>query len=549
MSTRSIHSTCWKLWQVAALPCVVAIPVAPRTVQDGEAYILPTILLCALLLVLLASLAVKHIYMKHRRIKTIHSSSLAHYPSGLFRPSASLPSLCSASKKSVKANNALACQSVIIGCLGDPDWESRIKSRVDEQIWMQQQSSLGRSLRVEPMSRGRSMHSNVREPDRSSAQITNTLWQFGVISSVGNAQTASSTRGPHRTIIHTGEGGQGPDHTRPKRRSFSGNGPSIGGLADAIDDSLNYPSIRLVENLPRNDNLLIDGPPGITLSSPLMAARDSLLLSRCHLGHDRKPLPPLPPLAADSSSLPVEFEHRNDPASTFSDGFLTLHRLSPSTNTHNSQSVWRKPDEDTTTPDDATRDHSPFAPSKLHNLTIPRSTASPDVLVYATEQIKRRHQHNKLQSRAGRAGASPLRSSLTPRCMEPIPPLPIITAKDKENDHSSAVSVPFGGVVTLCRSSRLSEISSLRGCCSDFATEPEDLTTSILTDETAMAPVVNSDNTRIFIQTSVSTNSEGIDKRPFKMDCMFGHSPRINDSALTQLLEVNDGCSSQGLSR
>jgi len=440
MSGRSIRSACWKLWHVAALPRVVAIPVsvAAQVVQNREFHILPIVLICTIFLVLLVVLVAKRIYMKHRRIKIIHTFPLAHRPSGTFQSSASLSSLQSATTRGVKGSSALAWKDLVVGCLADPSWESHIKSGVDEQIRMQQRSFFTYSMRREPSRRGRSVNSNLPRTDVLCSQVTETLLKIGLIDSIGNPPAVSSTRGPSesRTVAHPGEFARETDHTPQRRRPLSSKGHSIGDSVNASGLNKNtgriesvfadYPSVRLV-NTPCRSDFLSDRPPP---ASPLMAARDSLLLSKSHVGYDRKPLPPLPSLPEVPSSMlaVLGLEYHADPAAPFADGTFSSHQRSPSMVINNvPQSMRDKPKEKQISPECVP---VPCPLPRLNDLTTARPTAFREVLVYATEQMDRRYQHRKLQFCAG---TSPLRSSLTPEtCMEPIPPLSITTAKDRE---------------------------------------------------------------------------------------------------------------------
>lgn len=473
MSGRNLRSACWKLWHVAALPHVVAIPVSvtARAVQSGEFYILPIVLICTVLLLLLVILVVKRIYTKHRRIKTIHASSLAYRPSGMFQSSGSLSSLHSASTRGVKGSNALAWKGLVVGCLADPGWESHIKSGVDEQIRMQQRSSFIYSMRREPTDRGRPVNSNPLQTDDLCSQVTDTLLKFGLIDTIGNPQAVSSMRGPSepRMVAYPDECPREPDRTLPRRRSFSVgdsiNAPGIHRITGDVESvSADHPSIRLVNTPRRSESyrFLSDRPPGTTASFPLMAARDSLLLSKPYVDHDRKPLPPLPSLPEDPSFIfaGLGLEYYADLAATFAEGKLSPHQLSPSMVINDvSQSVKDKPKEKQISPDCVTVSRSL---PKLNDLITSRPSTSREVLVYATEQMNRRYQHKKLQFRDGRADASPLWSPLIPEtCMEFIPPLSIITVEDKENDRSSSVSGVTGGVTTLRRSFRFSGTPSL----------------------------------------------------------------------------------------
>lgn len=520
MSGRRIRSACWKLWQVMTLPHVVAIPgvsVTPYTVQDREFSILPVVLIGTVLLVLLVVLAIKHIYMKNRRIKTIHASPLAGQSFGVFQPSASLSPFRTGGTRVVKGRSPSAWKTLFTGCLGDPSWEAHIKSRVDEHIWMQQRLSLSRPVRKETEIRARQVNYDL-QTDGSSSQVTGSLLPFGPTSSTGNPSPASSAQGSSRTeATHLGECARGLDHTSP-RQCFSDQST---GRVESVSAGC---SIRLVNNPYRTESysfLPYRPSRNKTVSSPLMATRHSFLPSKLHVGYDRKPLPPLPPLPDDPflPSVGLGLQHRADPVAALPDGKSSTCQLSSSIEESNgSRSLWFKPSEKRTTSE----------PPKVARFSssIPKSNmAAPEVLVYATEQMNRRHQHRKVQFRPGRAGASPLRSPLIQN-MEAIPPTSITTAKNKENIPSSLVSVT-----------------------SDSTTELGDRMTPVMTDETVTA-LLYSLESAINDQTStVTPDLLGIEAGTLGLDGPFDHSYPINDSALTLLVTGNDEWSFQEQSR
>lgn len=286
------------------IPChsAVAFPLSyAPTVAASEAYVPLIVVSVSLFFFLTIFLAIKIVYMKHRRIGTIHAPPTVR----------SIPARC----RDKRGNR----HGFLVGCLGSPIWETSLTSKLDGASWRRQQrrrSSFAYQLHTH--STTRSKHSaSIRSKSNNSSSGSHFTRSTALTSYSSHADQIvllSSTGFSRVTPCHGGGSSMALGSTQ---RNISTNhhpcygdfgefhrARSPGGGLPQIARRASPSSIRLVDGPTHSKQVeysFLSGlPPNAIVVSPLMGTRDSFQLStgRCSLKCNRKPVPPLPSLPA-----------------------------------------------------------------------------------------------------------------------------------------------------------------------------------------------------------------------------------------------------------
>ncbi|KAI6099677.1 hypothetical protein F5141DRAFT_1219029 [Pisolithus sp. B1] len=389
------HRTLWCL--VALGRGAVAGLVGSRGAEDDQTYAPPLIVLLSVSIALFVCFTVKVMYMKYRRIKTVHEHRSLDHGS---------ESLSSTSSSRRSASEGESHSGVIIGCFGSPSWETRIHSRVDNQACARLsafscQTHVNRKARTRWSPQARS---GLGVATNSNSQVMDSTSRLGSIGGPQNAFAMSSMLRPPQTAPFDGEGMRKTVHLVPRVLSRSGDYHLAAETnntdedIDAIDQGSPRSSIRLISRPPGDLPHTLYGPLGISQLSPILGTTDSVLLSKTPFEFNCKPLPrpPLPPKHWTSDALTPGQPYDLASVSAYLPGsqFLPLTTLN----------------------------------SAVRSVILEREHATCEL---ASEKWNTRPRSRKARFRNHPVGASPLRASLIPEEAESMSPQPIRTNDDE----------------------------------------------------------------------------------------------------------------------
>ncbi|KAG8213062.1 hypothetical protein J3R82DRAFT_11454 [Butyriboletus roseoflavus] len=265
---------------LAMVPCrVLAFPLAHTSTVAVKTYIPLIVISISLFFLVGVFLAIKLVYMKHRRIGTIHAPPNRNSSLG-FRD-----------KKGARH------RGLLVGCLGSPVWETNLTSKLDGATWGRERR---RGYHLHAGSTTRSTHAaSVRLKSSASSRLTKSTWSSGADQLVlplssGPSRIPTSRGGSSLKALCSVQQISSTDfHVRYGDFGESHPGGGVPDVARRASPS----SIRLVGG-PSHSNqveysFLSSLPPNAIVVSPLMGTRDSFQLS---LKCNRKPVPPMPPL-------------------------------------------------------------------------------------------------------------------------------------------------------------------------------------------------------------------------------------------------------------
>ncbi|KAH7925480.1 hypothetical protein BV22DRAFT_1195134 [Leucogyrophana mollusca] len=325
---------------------VSAAPISSSTgTRNRETYV-PLIITSLVFFLMFSALsAIKIVYMKHRRIGTIHAPNLLQssippdFSSDYNSRSSLILNQCRTYKGTRTWYKALGPSGFLVGCFGSPTWETRIKSKIDKEAWRRHRtSSLGYKLHQESQrrsSRTVSINNSDRQKGnpRSDGRLTRSVSFFSFSSDQNSSNPAGiETTRSSRTLAYPPKVLTGTPGSSVSRR-YSALGRSAGVSRRVGDFGENiYPwddsrvsvgrnrrhntrtttsweadaSLRLVKPTEGTNNpfsFLLGCPPDSAVTPPLTSTRDSLQFPRSYNQLLCKPLP-LPPLPA-SFTQPV----------------------------------------------------------------------------------------------------------------------------------------------------------------------------------------------------------------------------------------------------
>ncbi|KAI9570523.1 hypothetical protein HD554DRAFT_2170127 [Boletus coccyginus] len=249
----------------------------------------PLIVISITLFLLLVFLAIKLVYIKHRRAWTIHGppATVHSKPTGSHLAA-------STSRVGSRDKRANRGRGLLIGCLGSPTWETDLTSKLGGATWRRDQvrrasfayrstsKTWGSSTRL---SKSTGVTSYASDGDQPVLPLSSESLR---IPPSRGGKALSSVRRNTSTGCHPRYGDFGEFH---EARSPGGGAPNITRRASPC-------SIRLVDGPGHSSQVgysfLSALPPDAVVVSPLMGIRDSFQISRCSLKCDRKPVPPLP---------------------------------------------------------------------------------------------------------------------------------------------------------------------------------------------------------------------------------------------------------------
>ena len=318
------------------VPCrVLAFPLSYKSTVAAKTrpYIPLIVIFISLFLFLVA---IKLVYMKHRRIGTIHAP-----PTVCSIPTTSnLSSSMSSFELRDKERNRY--RGFLVGCLGSPSWETNLTSRLDRATWgREQRSSIVHCSTIRSTrsasARTKSKNSSSSSRFTRSTALTNCsvdVDQFILPLSSGHSRIPT---------VHSGRSSRSPGsvqrntstHCHPGHCNDFGESHGAGGSVPKSTRRASPSSIRLVDGPSDSDQVLysfLSGlPPDAIVVSPLMGTRDSFQLStgKCSLKCNRKAVPPLPPLP---SFLPFHVPKDSEALELYSpkgSGYLPPLRFSP----------------------------------------------------------------------------------------------------------------------------------------------------------------------------------------------------------------------------
>ncbi|KAF8442406.1 hypothetical protein L210DRAFT_3536530 [Boletus edulis BED1] len=230
----------------------------------------------------------KLVYMKHRRIGTIHAPPLPR-PTSTFGLD--------------KEGNR--DRGLLVGCLGSPTWETSLTSKSDGTSRRQRQrSSFAYQLHTRSTTRSKSKNSSSGSHSTAFASYSMHADRLVLPSSSGASRIPPESGGSASEPL--------PTHYHPRYGDF---GEFHGVRSPHVPVATRRASpcsIRLVdgpsESKPVEYTFLSALPPNGIVASPLMGTRDSFQLTRCALKCHGKPVPPMPSLP-----LFLPFSLPNDP--------------------------------------------------------------------------------------------------------------------------------------------------------------------------------------------------------------------------------------------
>lgn len=468
----------WALWCLVALGRgAVAGLIGPRGVEDGQTYTPTLIILLSVSIALFVLFTVKVMYMKFRRIKTVHEHR------SLDRGSESLSSTSSSRRL---ASVGESYSDLIIGCFGSPSWETRIHSRADNQVCVRL-STFSYQTHVNKQGGTRwspGALSGLGVATTSNSQVMDPTSGLDSIRGPKNTLAMSSMLRPPQTAPFDGEGTRQTVQLVP--RMFSGPGDchpasetiDIDEDIDDIDQSSPRNSIRLIDRPLGDSPHTLYGPLGISQLSPILRAADSVLLSKSPFELKCKPLPlpPLPPTHSTSDILTPGLGRPCNLASV--SAYLPSSRFLPLTTLNGA-----------VRPATLEREHA-----KAYEL--------------ASEKWHPRPRHRKARFRSHLVGASPLRASLIPDDAENMSPQLIRTNDDEDG---LSITTTFGETFGYAVHP-LSASCTPRTSC--IVNDPPDPTAGVgvqamtlLPDDTSVI-TKNSSHNETFIRTRVFDSPE-----------------------------------------
>ena len=320
---------------VLACPAI-AFPLSYKSTVSPKTNV-PLIVVSVSLFLLLV--AVKLVYMKHRRLGTIHS------PSGTSVRSAPTDSDLSSSTSSfgLRDKQRNRHRGLLVGFLGSPTWETNLTSRLDGVTWRRAQrrkSSSGYQRHVGSSThstRSASMRTKVENSSASSRFTKSTVVTGSSIDAdqlvlpllSGHSRIPSSSR----SLCSVQRSTSIRHHSRYGDFGESNGVKSARGSVPKATRRASPSSIRLVDGPAHSGQVeysFLSGlPPDSIVVSPLMGTRDSFQLSRCSLKCNGKPAPPLPPLP---SFLPFHLPKDSEALESYApkeSGYLPTFRFSP----------------------------------------------------------------------------------------------------------------------------------------------------------------------------------------------------------------------------
>ncbi|KAH7911356.1 hypothetical protein BJ138DRAFT_1150882 [Hygrophoropsis aurantiaca] len=328
--------------------CVSAAPILSSwPLRHHETYT-PLIVSCLVFfLVFVACFALKVIYLKHRRIGTIHSpslfqsyapnrlrSNLSHDISSDYNSGSSLIPQFTTEKRAGKCNRPGGKSGILVGCLGSPVWETRIKFKIDSEVRKTQSANF-----VHPQQYARDRHQasetgssnrKKRPGNRGSNGPATRSVSFFSFSSEHNLEdsTEPGISGSLRTISYPTKFLNGAvDSFRSRRNHAPNRGPLPNQVGDFGENIYPWDDQRIPASRGRRDrkrtttswdtgvSLRLVGPSESTHaplsflsgcpsqsseSSHVTSPRDSLQLPRLSSRLHCAPIPPLPPLPLSS---------------------------------------------------------------------------------------------------------------------------------------------------------------------------------------------------------------------------------------------------------
>ncbi|KAG1821883.1 uncharacterized protein BJ212DRAFT_1297178 [Suillus subaureus] len=460
-----------------------------------RAHLLFNVNVHSLQIFLLALLAVKLIYVKHRRLSAIRSRILqSTSPHDVSLNSRS--SLLSLKATQLKAFRSKCTPSlaILVGCLGSPAWETDIESDFDSNLTKQRRTaSFMYQLHRQSKQRSsksysvayRSSRSSTSQAPPSHAQLSRSMSFFSFSS---EQSTEDATRKPRTHHLPNTQVLAYPTKARSRKTATiapqrysplidSSVSRQLGDFCEKCDagrSSLRarnlYASGRVTSSVDLGPSLRLVGASDVTavpysflsafppsssyVLSPLTGTRDSLQLSRRHSTKStRKPVPPLPPLPSNlvgqrpSCVSPAELSASLPPPASIPQ-FLPLLEFSPPASMGSFSA----------TKDQAPAhlsNNTPLSPSnssklKTSPLVSPNTTDSvaavdslphvlhpADPLVFAVQKMKRKTKHKRSSTIRSRSGiissASPLRIMVLPEDMSDRKLVGDTLTSDKEN--------------------------------------------------------------------------------------------------------------------
>ncbi|KIK96467.1 hypothetical protein PAXRUDRAFT_825926 [Paxillus rubicundulus Ve08.2h10] len=459
------------LWCLAVLPhttSALPLPSLPNGVITVGRYIPLIVISLCVFLVVIVFLGIKLLYMKHRRIGTIHSSCIVHSSPIDFSSDFHSSTTSMSSGPGVRVEYGVSCRGLLVGCFGSPRWETRLRPKLDQEAWRQQQrSSFMYQLHRESRGRSSRYYANPKpnNPSSSSRRMRSTsFFSFSSEASIDEESVTAMSFLPLRLPTSPGDSSRRP--SQQKRSSWHcisdfGEPTRTRKLPEAYDSKIkrrtSQSSVRLV-HVPGSGRVsysfLSRLPPQSTLSSPFMGTRDSLQLSRHSLRYSRKPVPSLPPLPSYRPSILSRAPHHPVFDPLLASEYLPPLQFSPPTSI---TSVFhsRQPFLDekvsniaATRTNKVRRLTSPDLPSaerildsrsdvvQTHVVTTTELPTGPfETQGAAVQKMNKKPKHKRSQSRNGpTTGASPLQLAL-------IPNNTAAATSDKENGQSETATV------------------------------------------------------------------------------------------------------------
>lgn len=443
---------------------VVAFPLSytSSTVRATRAYIPLIVVFISLFFLVILFLAVKLVYMKHRRIGTIHAP----------------PTVRSGDKQGNRP------RGLLVGCLGSPTWETTLTSKLDGATWRRgqvQRSSFAYRLHTRSTTRSTPSAHSKSQTSSGSRVATSTAFtsysshadQLVLPSSSGSSWHGSScTCSAHRPNSHPRYGDFGEFH----------DARSPGGGVHQVTRRVSPSSIRLVDGPSHGSHVdyafLSALPPNAIVASPLMGARDSFQLSRCSLRCDRRPVPPMPSLPL---FLPFYLPNGPETLGAQGGGYLPPLRSSPLASVARVFYSQQQALEKTRVPDLGERSKAPClesASSKIYQAAS--SFVAPEISALRVHPMqKTKSSHKRSHSCTGLA--------IVPRMDEAAPP-----PDDKKS--SEMGSMQMGVQRTLSGSS-----------CDDSVTSKKPLKSCMRQHSVVFIPSHNSTLSETSTQTRQST--------------------------------------------
>lgn len=272
---------------VAPYRSVLAVPLSYTTTVTTKTYV-PLLVVSMSLFFLVVVVVVKLVYMKHRRIGTIHA------------PSGNLSS--STSCFGFRDKRGGRHRGLLVGCLGSPAWETNLTSKLGAAG---RRSSFAYQLHMRSTTLRSSRTASARSRSKNSSSGSRLTKSTIFTGYSGDADPLVMPLSSGSSRIPPSRGGSSfitSTDCRPRYGDFGEfNGVrSPRGGVPKVARRASPSSIRLVDG-PSHSNqvdyaFLSALPPNAIVASPLMGARDSFQLSRCSLKCNRTPVPPMPSL-------------------------------------------------------------------------------------------------------------------------------------------------------------------------------------------------------------------------------------------------------------